>query len=155
MWIEGAHVGVPLRGPCDYGPLVFVNEVEVSDAKIPPGVWKTVDASKDHWEQPTDLPLDVKALHLSGILIITAPGQTANETADFKLWLRRYGVTGWDGDYIGQVTEVQPGGVRSPFACWIAVDRLRFQVSWTKSTVLPYPVHPSYGFKLYADAYLR
>lgn len=143
-WPRFGNLAFPYYGPTQYPPVVF-------EAAIDGG-------SENRWIEatiPPEAPADAVAAHVVGILIITHPGLTQPiPTADLHLRLRRaIGVDNpYSPDYIGQVCEAQPGGVRSPFAAWVALQDRKFEYHWTRSTPPPYPQYPSYGFKLYVDA---
>lgn len=147
-WLRAGHMAFPWYGPTSNPPVVFRNAV--ADLGEP-----------DKWleaEIPAGAPADAVAAHVVGILIISHPGKPGVfdpvPTADLHLRLRR--ALGPDNpylpDYIGQVCEAQPGGVRSPFASWVALEGRKFEYHWTRNTPPPYPQYPSYGFKLYVDA---
>lgn len=148
-WVEGQIIGVPYYSPSEYPPVVFANSLQASDPNFPEGRWVAVEINT--------LPADTKAVHLTGILIITYGSSDLSETADLTLRLRRYlgPGNGYNPDYVGQVCEVRLGGVRSSFASWVAVENRKFELFWTRSSPYPYPAHAAYGIKLYVDAYLR
>lgn len=147
MWVEGLIQGVPYYSPSEYPPVVFENSI---NSDVGSGVWKEATI-------PSDIPEDVVAVSVVGILIITYGQTDLSETADLHLRLRRpLGATNaYLPDYIGQICESRSGGVRSPFSSWVAVADRKFEYHWTKTTPPPYPEHASYGFKLYVDSYLR
>lgn len=143
MWTEGRTIGVPYYSPAEYKPVVFC--LDTGD-----GVWHEATV-------PADVPADAIAVQLVGILIITYGQVDLSESCDMHLRLRRpLGPdSGYSPDYVGQVIEVRSGGVRSPFACWVSIERGKFEWHWTRSTPAGYPKHASYGIKLYVGAYLR
>lgn len=144
-WLRSGNLAFPYYSPSQDAPVVFMNAIDG-------------DSSDNQWraaEIPQDAP-DAVAAHVIGILIITHPGPVNGNvpTADLHLRLRRFLGSGnaYSPGYIGQICEAQPGGVRSPFAAWVALEDRKFEWHWTRTTPPPYPQYPSYGISLWVDA---
>jgi hypothetical protein len=115
-------------------------------AAFPENRWNTVDLAGL-------IPAGVKAVHLSGLLIITHG--TVSEVCDLNLAYRRYGDSGEYG-HTAQIIEAGVNqGQRTPHSTWIPVGDDRFQIKWHRSTTGPWPEHCAYGINLNLVAYLR
>lgn len=144
MWREGLILGIRDESPAQ-GP-AMVLQIEVDGGN-----------SHDKWlvaTVPDDVPHDVIGVHLAGILIITYGSHDLSESADLEIKFRAFGST-LNPDYCMQVCEARSGGVRSNAAVWVPVNDGKLEYKWKRTTPPPYPEHASYGFKLFADAYLR
>lgn len=112
-----------------------------------PNIWHTVDMSP--W-----VPEDTKAIHLTGMLIITH-GSTA-EIADMVLHLRTDQTVSTVPTW--QVIETSTsGGQRSTMATWVGLDSQRqFQYMYTmKNPGTMWPTYSAYGINLRMDAYVK
>lgn len=105
---------------------------------IPSGQWVTVDLTNDtRWCVNNDcftyqpnLPIDTKAVFLSGLLVITHPGGSV--TCDLWANFRAPDSTLPEGSYQMQTIEATAGaGVRSNAAVWVPVKERKFDVYWS------------------------
>lgn len=131
------------EGPAFNNQAVFVNTYTgVGPAK---GVWNKINVS-------AYVPVGTKAIHLSGLLIITH-GSTA-ETADLVVKFRKVG--GTDDHYHAQCIEAATGGgQRSTMATWVPLDEnLEFEMKYTVTNPnATWPTYSAYGINLSIDAY--
>lgn len=121
---------------------VFVNTYTGVGGK--PDVWHTVNVQGK-------VPEGTKAVHLTGILIITHGSKS--EIADMGLHFRTN--RNRDPSKIAQCVETSTaGGQRSPMACWVSLDdNYEFQYKYTITKAnSTWPTSSSYGVNLSIDA---
>lgn len=162
VWREGSTFGVldPSVGAGGANPhaqIMYLNAV-YNEGDYPAGNgWFTVDAGKTVYGIDNGLPMDTKAIWLSGILIIS-PGY-ASEICDLQLFCRRpNAVPATDGDtYLcAQTCSTAPGqGARTNFTTLVPVTDRKFQFWWHKSTSGYWPDHASYGIIAWPIGYIR
>lgn len=141
---------IRIDSPHPQGDVFFNSTVQDFHPPIE-GAWQTEHV------QELNIPTDVIAVFLSGILIVTH-GRT-NEIADMGIVFRRPGdatILCQAGYEVGQVVEADiQGGQRSTMSTWVPVVDGAFQWCWWSSTDGTYPDHPSYGANLTVQAYAR
>lgn len=112
------------------------------------GEWVDVDVTL------LGLPVDTKAVFLSGLLIISHG--TTNEDCNLTVTFRAPG-NGLESDQYSAQT-IEPfvyGGQRSTMSQWVPVIGGRFEYQWNRNTFKPYPVECSYGINLSLQAFVR
>ena len=145
---QTGQVSVFSDGPSAAPYTVWLNTY--NGQSIPSGIvkgqWTTIDLS-------AKLPVGTKALHATGILIITHG--TTVETCDLTVSFRDYGSSATPS-YIGQATEAHVGGgQRTNMAAWIPVSNGKFDFKYDYNTTGTWPTHCSYGVSLMADAIVK
>lgn len=146
-FVEGTITGVPLYGPWAGGSFIFLNTATGTGP-----VWKqwhTYDVTT------RGVPVDAKAVYISGILIITHGAAT--QICDLSVTFQAPGA-GYNGpsDYILQTTEANiGGGQRQTFGVWVPVVNGQFQMWWNRSTYGAWPAECSYGLNVALQAYVR
>jgi len=111
-------------------------------------VWHTVDL------KPYGVAANAKWAELSGLLVITRG--LAAETATLWLAFRRPGDTAAScTDYIGQITEMQPGGQRAPFTVTVPLIDGKFEWCHRRSTLGSYPENSAYAANLVVQKWGR
>jgi hypothetical protein len=165
-FIEGTRIGVTAGYPTQENPpVIFFNAVDSTEDGKPSGVWHTVTVP--------NVPADVKAVFLTGLLIITnetcpafmGPPQCPLppwESADLHIYFRAPGALPPPGlggiDFPCQATHSGHGGTRNPCGVWVLVVGRQFQWWWYRSTGGDYANgghHPAYGAKFSVNAYIR
>jgi len=151
-WTECQTFGAPVDH--DHNNVIYVNNGTTfrnPDISIPMGQWTTIDlANGSQWlrGQP-NLPADVKAICLSGILVTT---NTGTATSNMYAFFRAHGSTQpavapglpahWpdsgpsdpstfaNGTYLMQASAAVGGGARSNACVWVPVNDLKFDYFW-------------------------
>lgn len=149
-WSEGTIFGAPTdNAKIPIGLFVRYDGIgTVPDIAIPAGQWVTIDlADGPAWCRNGDcatyqprLPQDVKAVFLSGLLIITYPSASPGGVCDLWANFRAPGSDLPDGSYQIQTIEATGGaGQRSNAAVWVPVVDRKFEVFWyyTRSPLCP------------------
>lgn len=97
----------------------------------------------------------IKAVFISGILIITNPDREA--AADMHVAFRAPGQNGFTcADYSGQSTLTGYGGNREPIGLWVPVVNNLIEVCWTRATVGgQLGANTYYGAALAVNAYCK
>lgn len=161
-WNEGVVFGAPsddAKRPI--GLFVRYDGIAtVPNISIPAGQWVTIDlADGPAWcvrgdcttYQPR-LPEDVKAIFLSGLLIITYPSASPVGVCDLWANFRAPGSDLAGGSYQIQTIEASGGGgQRSNAAVWVPVVDRKFEVFWQYTRA---PLCPSL-INLSIQAYIR
>ena len=145
-FVEGTTIGIAAHNPNAF-PVIFFNTYTGEGlATFPENEWTTVDVTGI-------IPDGVKAIYLSGLLIITHG--TLEEICNLTLAYRDQGETG-DYPYIAQTVEtVVNGGARTPHSIWVAAHDGKFQIKWRRSTTGNWPENCAYGINLNLAGYLR
>lgn len=145
MWLEGSAIGVP-AGNAKRPIGIFVRydaSFTIPNVPLPPDTWHTIDLNNGpQWVVNNDpdtfqpnLPNDVKAVFLSGLLIISHPGYPTG-TVDLWANFRAPGDTLDAGSYQIQTIQAGPAadqpvpGVRSNCAVWVPVKDKKFEFYW-------------------------
>lgn len=145
-FVEGSTIGIVAHSPTQF-PVVFFNSYTGEGlAKFPENEWTTVDVGGI-------IPLSIKAIYLSGLLIITHG--TSEQTCDLTLAYRNQGDS-VDYPYTAQTIETAvSGGQRTPHSIWIPIQDGKFQIKWRRSTAGNWPENCAYGINLKLAGYLR
>ena len=145
-WVSGNKIYVVGNSPSERTDLFF--NAYTGDGP-PEKTWHKVDVS--------DLVHpDTKAVHLTGILIITRG--TTSEVANLRIYFRKnndYDPT-IPGRYKHQAIEASSGGgQRSTMSTWVPLnDDLTFEYRWEGDQKGSYPTYSAYGANLVIDAFL-
>lgn len=157
QWAECDVTGIPLGNAKNVGQIIVgTSGVQWPLMAIPPSQWVTIDYSNGpQWGaiggpwQP-NLPLDVKGIFLSGILIISHPGNgvgTCNIIANF----RAPGSSLAAGNYQMQTLEAgNLEGVRSNAAVWVPMVDRKIEFYWQAT-----PTNAPAMLNLSMQAYIR
>ena len=142
MWNEGNIIGINANTSKEHAG-VFVSTVYPQYQYNGNGTWSEIDISNL-------VPVDTKAIFLTGILLITHSGSAG--IADFRVHFKKSGAYTYPGDYIGQTVEAHPGGgQRTNFSSWVPVENQKFMFYWYGVPLSG--VH--YGTNLTIQAYIR
>jgi len=140
---EGTH-GV-VQGSPRAADFIFINSY--TGAGQAAGQWNTLYVGDI-------VPADVKAIYLSGLLIITHG--TSQETCDIYTSFRALGNDTPSGFHSGQTIEAHiGGGQRSNTALWVPVTDGYIEFYWYRSTGGNWPTNCAYGVNLAIQAYVR
>lgn len=162
-WVEGTVMGVA-AGNSKYPTAIFINTVDGVAANNARGAyygyWNTLDLvnGRDPVSGAAfNLPSDIKAVFISGILIITH-GPTF-ELADLAITFRAPGNNLLGGDNrMMQTIEASVGnGQRSNAAVWVPVVNGKVEWYWWVNNSVPYgyPAYSAYGANLSVQGYIR
>lgn len=153
-WIRATQFFVPYYAPTEHGPIVYMNAVQGNDPAMPPDSWITAEMPSATID-PSGIADDAVAVQLGLILIVTN-GTAADLNPDLIVVMRRWlpPELPYEPDYLLQAESVV-GGSREPASITVSVDARRFQYKWKRSTPPPWPLHASYGFKMYVTGYWR
>lgn len=155
-FVEGSILGVNAAYPTqEVNPVLVAIDNGVT-SPTPDGVWTLLTVP--------NVPADIKAVYLCGLLIITnnsGSGQFQNygALADLLVYFRAPGappsIPGWNIDFPGQACMAGFGGQRSGCSLWVPVVNGQFEWMWTRSTTAAEHPDVTYGCKFYVNAYLR
>lgn len=152
-WVEGALLGV--RDNNSKRPVaIFMNTVAPASSWVPrymqPNYWHTLDLTNDPWL----VPLDAKAIFLSGIMIISHG--TDQGTADTWATFRAPGDDLPHDSYQIQAIEADvSAGQRSTCALWVPVKEGKVEFYWHHNQTSSYPQGSAVGMNLSLQAYIR
>ena len=148
-------------GDAKYPTGIFINTTAGVSGNPPYGTWNTLDLVNGHDPvsgQPFNIPSDVKAVFISGLLIITH-GATP-EVAGIAITFRAPGnpLPGGDNKLMQTIEAAIGGGQRSNAAVWVPVVNGKVEWYWWVENGLPafnWPTNSAYGANLSIQGYMR